>query len=316
MIGEQFLWAEKFRPSKVDDVILPSTIKDQFKTFVEKGDIPNLILSGTAGVGKTTLAKAVIGELKADCMFVNASRERGIDIFRTDLLQYCSTVSFSGGRKYVILDEADSLTSEAQLAFRAFIETHSKNCGFILTCNNVERLIEAIRSRCTVINFSLDSKQKAKMAMAFHKRAMEILKQENVPVDPAALAEVIKLYLPDWRKIIGVLQFYSATGKIDAGIVTTLHDEEYDKLFVLVKDRDFTGMRKWVADNTDYDAVDIIVKFYNRIYGKISAPASAQLVILASKYQYQHAFAANKELNLVAFFAEAMIELQSEWSNA
>lgn len=313
MIGEHFLWTEKYRPSTLSDIILPETIKSQFTKYIEQKNIPNLILSGGAGVGKTTIARAVINEIGADMMFFNASKERGIDIFRNDVTQFASTISFAGGRKYIILDEADNITPDAQKALRALMEEFAKNCGFILTCNFVHRLIEPIHSRCSIVNFNIDNKLKPKIASQFHKRLTEILKAEKVEVDPAALAGVITLYMPDWRRILNEVQRYSTSGKIDSGILNTLNDNEFNLLVSYLQKKEFSNMRKWVSDHDDIGSVDLFSKFYEFANKLLSPAASAQLIILTAKYMYQNSFSANKEINLAAFFAEVMITLDGEW---
>lgn len=312
--GKEYLWVEKYRPKKIKETILPLHLKTTFQNFVEQKNVPNLLLVGGAGVGKTTVAKAMLEEIGADYIMINGSLDGNKDALRTDILHFASSVSFSGGRKYVILDEADYLTHHVQPALRNFMEEHSKNCGFILTCNFPNKIIQPLHSRCSVIEFRIDNKQKAKLASSFYKRCIEIFKKENVEFDQNVVAEVIKMYFPDWRRILNEFQRYSTSGKIDTGILATFQEFDIEKLVNFLKEKDFTNTRKWVAEHSDIDSQELFSKFYKMASEKLkSAAAVAQLVVLLGKYQYQATFVGNQEINNAAFFAETMIQLNGEW---
>ena len=304
-----FLWVEKYRPQKIDDVILPSSIKDKFKSFVEAGDIPNLILSGGAGVGKTTIAKAVINELGCDFIVINGSMNGNIDTLREDIKNFASTVSFNGNRKYVILDEADYLNkTSTQPALRNFMEEYSKNCGFILTCNFPEKIIEPLHSRCTEIEFKIDKSESVKLAKEFLNRLKMILDSEEVTYDVKVLAEFIMLHFPDWRKVLNELQGYGITGTIDSGILKKTSEGEIDELVKFLKNKDFTSMRKWVP-KTDISFESLSRKLYDKAYDIIDKNSIPQLVIILADYGYKSAFCKDEEINTVAMLTEIMGEV-------
>jgi DNA polymerase III delta prime subunit len=305
---EQFLWVEKYRPSKVEDTILPDDLKKTFQQFVDQKNIPNLILSGSAGVGKTTVAKAMLEELGCDYIVINGSLNGDIDTLRYEIQGFASSVSFTGGRKYVILDEADYLTSKTQPALRNFMEEYASNCGFILTCNYKNRIIDPIHSRCSVIDFRVSKKDMPKLAVQFLKRVCKILDTEKVTYDKAVVAEVIQLYFPDNRKILNELQRYSATGSIDTGILSSVRGMDFSELVALMKKKNFTEMRKWVGVNVDFNAHDLYRKFYDEAYTIVKPESVPPLVILLGKYQYQSSFAADAEINFMAFLVEVLVE--------
>jgi DNA polymerase III delta prime subunit len=308
---EQFLWVEKYRPKTVDEAVLPADIKAVFQQFVDQKQIPNLILSGSAGVGKTTIARAMLEQLDCDYIVINGSMNGNIDTLRNEILSFASTVSLMGGRKYVILDEADYLNANStQPALRNFMEEYSKNCGFILTCNFKNRIIEPLHSRCSVIDFKINKKDTAKLAGQFFKRVQMILKEEDIKFDAAVVAEVVKKHFPDWRRVLNELQRYSATGSIDSGILANIQEISIKDLVGMLKDKNFTAVRKWVVDNLDQDQHSIFRKIYDES-SEIMTPISvAQLVLIIAKYQYQAAFAASAEINLVACLVEIMMECE------
>jgi len=308
---EQFLWVEKYRPKTVDEAVLPADIKAVFQQFVDQKQIPNLILSGSAGVGKTTIARAMLEQLDCDYIVINGSMNGNIDTLRNEILSFASTVSLMGGRKYVILDEADYLNANStQPALRNFMEEYSKNCGFILTCNFKNRIIEPLHSRCSVIDFKINKKDTAKLAGQFFKRVQMILREEDIKFDAAVVAEVVKKHFPDWRRVLNELQRYSATGSIDSGILANIQEISIKDLVGMLKDKNFTAVRKWVVDNLDQDQHSIFRKIYDES-SEIMTPISvAQLVLIIAKYQYQAAFAASAEINLVACLVEIMMECE------
>jgi DNA polymerase III delta prime subunit len=307
---EEFLWVEKYRPKTVEDTILPADLKATFQQFVDQGNIPNLILSGTAGVGKTTIARAMLEQLDCDYIIVNGSMNGNIDTLRNEILDFASSVSFSGGRKYVILDEADYLNANStQPALRNFMEEFSKNCGFILTCNFKNRIIEPLHSRCSVIDFKISKKDMGKLAMQFMKRVIGILDIESVQYDKAVIAEVIQKHFPDWRRVLNELQRYSATGKIDSGILTNMTESSIKELLSFMKEKNYTEVRKWIKNNIDTDVNTLYAQFYEYAYDYFDPRYVPALVVLIGKYQYQNSFAANSEINFAAFCAEIMIEL-------
>jgi DNA polymerase III delta prime subunit len=308
---EEFLWVEKYRPKTIEDTILPVELKSTFQQFVDQKNIPNLILSGTAGVGKTTVARAMLEQLGCDYIIINGSMNGNIDTLRTQILEFASSVSLTGGRKYVILDEADYLNANStQPALRNFMEEFSKNCGFILTCNFKNRIIDPLHSRCSVIDFKISKKDMVKLAGQFFKRVQCILKKENVEFEPAVVAEVINKHFPDWRRVLNELQRYGATGKIDSGILANMQQTSIRNLISLMKDKNFTEVRKWVKNNIDTDVNDLFNQFYETAYEFIPAKYVPALVILIARYQYQNSFSANPEINFAAFLADVMSELE------
>lgn len=304
---EEFLWVEKYRPKTIKDCILPDGLKRVFQEFVNKKTLPNLLLVGTAGIGKTTVAKALLNELDYDFIMINGSMKGNIDTLRNEINQYASTVSFNGNRKVVILDEADYLNpSSTQPALRNFMEEFSRNCGFILTGNFKNRIIEPLHSRCSVVEFNISKKELPKLASQFMERAEYILKTEGIEYNNEALAELIMKFLPDWRRVINELQRYSVVGKIDAGILATMNDKSFDSLITLLKSKDFTKMRKWVGENSDIDSNVLFERLYNSASKNMDPMGIAQLVLILAKYQYQSAFVVNQEINNVACLTEIM----------
>ena len=312
-MNEEFLFVEKYRPKTIEETILPSELKATFQQFVDQKNIPNLILSGSAGVGKTTVARAMLEEIGCDYIVINGSMNGNIDTLRHEILNFASSVSLSGGRKYVILDEADYLNANStQPALRNFMEEFSKNCGFILTCNFKNRIIEPLHSRCSVIDFKISKSDMAKLAMQFLKRLETILQTENIEYDKAVIAQVIQKHFPDWRRVLNEIQRYSATGKIDTGILVNIKKTSIKDLVDMMKEKNFTEVRKWVKNNLDTDVNDLYNEFYensNEYFSKRSIPL---LVVTTAKYQYQNAFVANPEINFVAYLAELMIEMEFE----
>jgi len=304
---DTFLWVEQYRPKTVDDCILPQSLKDTFKEFVEQGNVPNVILSGGPGVGKTTIAKAVLDEIGATYMMINGSEESGIDVLRTKIKNFASTVSLEGGRKYLILDEADYLNPQStQPALRGFMEEFHKNCGFILTCNYKNRLIEPLHSRCSVIDFTIPKSEKPSLASEFMKRMIFILQNENVEYDKKVLVEVIQRHFPDWRRILNELQRYSVSGRIDAGILVDMAEINIKELMKFMKEKEFTNVRKWVVNNLDMDSVRLYRSIYDSLYTFLDHSTIPHVVIVLAEYQHKSAFSADQEINLLACLTEIM----------
>lgn len=307
---EHLLWTEKYRPSKIEDCILPDAVKKTFQEYVDRKEIPNLLLSGTAGVGKTTIAKALCEEVGCDYIIINGSDESGIDVLRTKIKNYASSMSLHGGRKVVIIDEADYLNpNSTQPAMRGAIEEFASNCSFIFTCNFKNRIIDPIHSRCSVIDFKVNG-SKAKLASQFMKRVEWILEQEKVTYDKDVVAAVITKHFPDNRRILNELQRYSVSGSIDRGILSSVSDVQIQELIKALKEKDFSGARKWVTNNIDNDPVRIYRKVYDSMYDYIKPHSIPQCVLILAKYQYQSAFAADQEINLVACLTEIMVDCE------
>jgi len=312
-LRDDFIWSQKYRPRVIEDCILPQSLKNTFLEFVERGDIPNLLLSGTAGVGKTTVARALCEQMGVDYIIINGSESGNIDTLRNDVRNFASGISISstGKRKLVILDEADYLNPQStQPALRGFIEEFSKNCGFIFTCNFKNRIIEPIHSRCSVIDFRFSKKDRPKLAMGLLKRVIEILDNESVKYNDDVLVELITKYFPDFRRIINELQRYSVSGEIDAGILTTITEQSVKDLMKHLKEKNFKNMRKWVVENLDNDPSRIYRLIYDGLYGHVKPQSIPQAVILIADYQYKSAFVADLEVNLVACLTELMVELE------
>jgi len=310
-MNEDFLWVERYSPRTIEDTILPAELKATFQKFIDQQNIPNLILSGTAGVGKTTVARAMLEQLGCDYIVINGSMNGNIDTLRNEILNFASSVSLSGGRKYVILDEADYLNANStQPALRNFMEEFSRNCGFILTCNFKNRIIEPLHSRCSVVDFKISKKDMAKLAMCFLKRVEVILKKEEVTYDKAVVAQVIQKHFPDWRRVLNELQRYSASGSIDSGILANMQETSIKELISLMKDKNFTEVRKWARNNIDTDINVLYNEFYEHASNYFDVQSVPALILLIARYQYQNAFSANPEINFVAFLAETMTSLE------
>ena len=304
---QEFLWVEKYRPKTIDECVLPSSIKENFQKVLIQGELQNMMLTGTAGTGKTTAAKALCNELGLDYLLINGSEESGIDTLRNKIKQFASTVSLQGGYKVVILDEADYLNPQStQPALRGFIEEFSANCRFILTCNFKNRIIEPLHSRCTTIEFNIPKKEAERLASVMMARLMLILDDEGIKYEHPVLAELIMKYMPDWRKVINELQRYSVSGVIDSGILVQLSDVSMTNLVSFLKEKNFKQMRKWVADNMDSEPVAIYRKLYDNMNEYVEAQSIPQLVLILADYQYKNAFVADHELNTVACLTEVM----------
>lgn len=309
-MSEHILWVEKYRPKTIEDCILPDGIKATFQEYVNRKEIPNLLLSGSAGVGKTTIAKALCEEVGCDYIMINGSDESGIDVLRNKIKNYASSMSLSGGRKVVIIDEADYLNpNSTQPAMRGAIEEFASNCSFIFTCNFKNRIIDPIHSRCTVVDFKING-SRAKMAAQFFKRVEWILKQEGVDYDKEVVAAVITKHFPDNRRILNELQRYSVSGTIDKGILASVSEIQMTELVKSLKGKDFTACRKWVTNNLDNDTTRIFRNVYNALYEQLKPNSVPQLVLILAKYQYQAAFVADHEINLIACLTEIMVECE------
>ena len=304
---KNFLWVEEYRPKDVSSCVLPKNLKDTFTEFVESDNIPNLILSGGPGVGKTTIAKAMLDQIGATYMMINGSEESGIDVLRTKIKNFASTVSLEGGRKYLILDEADYLNPQStQPALRGFMEEFHKNCGFILTCNYKNRLIQPLHSRCSVIEFSIPKSEKQNLASEFFKRVISILEKEEVKYDKRVIAEVINNHFPDWRRTLNELQRYAISGSIDAGMLVNICDVNIKELMAGMKNKEFTNVRKWVVNNLDNNPVDLLRVVYDNLYEYVDGSTIPHCVVVLGEYQYKSAFVADQEINMMACLTEIM----------
>ena len=307
---EHLLWTEKYRPQTIADCILPDRLKHPFQEYVNQQNIPNLLLSGGAGVGKTTVAKAMCNEIGCDFMVINGSDESGIDTFRVKIKNYASSMSLSGGRKVIIIDEADYLNpNSTQPALRNAIEEFAVNCSFIFTCNYKTRIIEPLHSRCAVIDFNLKNGEKAKMASAFFKRIQSILQSEKVEYVDSVIAELIKKHFPDNRRILNELQRYSQFGKIDTGVLSQIGNVQISEITKHIKDKDFGAIRKWVA-STDLDTNTMFRQLYDSLYEVMKPQSIPQAVVIIADYSYKNAFVADTEINLVACLTELMVECE------
>ncbi len=312
-MSDNFLWVEKWRPKKVEDCILPEDTKKTFLDFIEKGEIPNLLLSGPPGIGKTTIAKALCEQLGADYYVINGSDEgRFLDTVRNQAKNFASTVSLQGnGRhKVIIVDESDNTTSDVQLLLRANIEAFYSNCRFIFTCNYKNKIIEPLHSRCAVIDFAIKGKQKAQLAGAFFKRLQTILDQEKIEYDQKVLAELVSKHFPDFRRVLNECQRYSTGGKIDTGILASFSDISVNELVKSLKDKNFTEVRKWVVSNLDNDASVLLRRVYDACYDCLTPQSIPAAVLVIAKYQYQCCFVVDQEINLLAALTELMCEVE------
>jgi len=304
---DEFLWVEKYRPKKIEECILSNDLRKTFSNIVAGGELQNMILTGTAGTGKTTVARALCNELDLDYIVINGSEESGIDTLRNKIKQFASSVSLSGGYKVVILDEADYLNPQStQPALRGFIEEFSSNCRFILTCNFKNRIIEPLHSRCSVIEFAMPKKERDALAGMFMQRVQQILAVESINSDPAVLAELIIKYFPDFRRTLNELQRYSNFGKIDSGILVNATDISLDTLMSSLKIKNFKQMRQWVADNIDTEPAAMFRKIYDNMNEFVEPQSIPQLVLILADYQYKNSFVADHELNMVACLTEVM----------
>ena len=304
---EQFLWVEEYRPRDVESCVLPKSLKKSLQSFVDKETLPNLILSGGPGVGKTTAARAMLEQIGATYMFINGSEESGIDVLRTKIKNFASTVSLEGGKKYLILDEADYLNpNSTQPALRGFIEEFHKNCGFILTCNYKNRIIPALQSRCSVIDFVIPKAEKVKLAQQFFHRVVKILNENEIKFNEKVVAELINNHFPDWRKVLNELQRYSVAGEIDAGILVNLADKNIKDLMDMMKKKEFTNVRKWVVDNLDNDSDKLFRSISDNLYEFIDPSSIPHTVVALGEYQYKAAFVADLEINMMACLTEIM----------
>ncbi len=309
----EFVWTEKYRPQTIDDCILPESIKKTFSDFLNKGEVPNLLLSGPPGCGKTTVAKALCNELGVDVYVINGSDEgRFLDTVRNNAKNFASTVSLSSEAKHkvIIIDEADNTTPDVQLCLRAFTEEFVGNCRFIFTCNYKNKIIQPLHSRCAVIDFSINGKQKQEIAAKFFQRLNGILDGERIQSDKKVLAELINKHFPDWRRVLNECQRYSVGGKIDSGILATFTDVKTNDLFKKLKEKNFPEVRKWCVDNLDNDPTLLLRSIYDGCYGAMDGPGIAAAVLIIAKYQYQSAFVADQEINLLACLTEIMVECE------
>ena len=309
--SNEVLWVERYRPQLIEDTILPEQMKQTFRQFVKDESVPNLLLTGGPGVGKTTIAKAMLDELGCDYVVKNGSLNVNIDTLRYEISTFASSVSLSGGRKYVIFDEADYLNAASvQPALRNFIEEYSANCGFIFTCNFKNRIIQPLRSRLSEVDFTIEQTERPALAMQFFKRVNTILQQENVEYDKAVVAKVIEKHFPDFRRVLTELQSYAASGRIDEGIFVNLKQESIDELFALLKAKNFTDMRKWVAKNSDQDMNEMFRRVYDAATDRVAFRSLPGFCVTTADYMYKANFVADQEINMVAYLTEVMIECE------
>lgn len=310
-MSSDFLWVEKYRPQVIADIVLPEKLKKTFESIVKSGELPNMLFTGTAGTGKTTVAKALCKSLNSDYIIINGSEEGNIDTLRTKIKQFASTVSLQGGFKVVILDEADYLNPQSfQPALRGFIEEFSKNCRFILTCNFKNRIIEPLHSRCGVYEFNTAKSELAVLASEFMKKFINILNKEQITYEKKVVVELIMKYAPDWRRVINETQRYSISGTLDLNILSVLGSDVYSDLFLYLKNKDFKKMRSWVVNNIDTDASAIFRGIYDKMYDCVSPQSIPQLVLILADYQYKQAFVSDQELNIVACMTEIMSNVE------
>ena len=308
-----FIWVEKYRPKTIEECILPSSIKKTFTEFLNRGEIPNMLLSGPPGIGKTTVAKALCNELGVDFYLINGSDEgRFLDTVRNNAKNFASTVSLSSTAKHkvIIIDEADNTGNDVQLLLRAFIEEFANNCRFIFTCNYKNKILEPLRSRCAVVDFSINGKEKEEIMLLFFKRLKSILDIEGVQNEPKVLAKLISKHFPDWRRVLNECQRYSVSGKIDSGILVTFSDVAVNDVVKNLKDKNFPEVRKWVNSNLDNDSNVLLRRVYDALTELLDGPSIAAAVLIVAKYQYQSAFVADQEINLLAAMTEIMVECE------
>ena len=308
-----FIWVEKYRPKTIEDCILPSNIKKTFSQFLNKGEIPNMLLSGPPGIGKTTVAKALCNELGVDFYLINGSDEgRFLDTVRNNAKNFASTVSLSSTAKHkvIIIDEADNTGNDVQLLLRAFIEEFANNCRFIFTCNYKNKILEPLHSRCAVVDFSINGKEKDEIMLLFFKRLKSILDKEGIENEPKVLAKLISKHFPDWRRVLNECQRYAVSGKIDSGILVTFSDVAVNDVIKNLKDKNFPEVRKWVNSNLDNDSNVLLRRVYDGLTGVVDGPSIAAAVLIVAKYQYQSAFVADQEINLLAALTEIMVECE------
>ena len=309
---DNFLWVEKYRPKTIDDCILSNTIKGTLNDLVKEERVPNLMFTGPAGVGKTTVARAICDMINSDYIIINGSDEgRMIDTLRTKMTQFCSTISLRGGRKVVIIDEADYMNPDSvQPAMRGFIEKFTENCSFIFTCNYKNRIIEPIHSRCAVVDFTSPKSEKPEIANAFLNRCDHILKSENIEYDKRVIVELINKHFPDFRRMLNEMQRYSTSGQIDSGILANIGELNLNALVSALREKNFPNMRQWVTSNVDNDPASVYRKIYDKLYEVVSKGSIPQAVLIIADYQYKSAFVADQEINLVACLIELMAECE------
>ena len=310
---DEFLWVEKYRPKTIEECILPKGIKETFQNFLDKGEIPNMLLAGPAGCGKTTVAKALCNQLGVDFYVINGSDEgRFLDTVRNTAKNFASTVSLSSTarHKVIIIDEADNTTNDVQLLLRAFIEEFHGNCRFIFTCNYKNKLLEPLHSRCTVVEFGIKGKDRQGLAASFFKRIREILDREGIEYEDKVIVELINKHFPDWRRVLNECQRYSVGGKIDTGILATFSDVKINDLVKKLKEKDFPEVRKWVVNNLDNDTAVLLRRIYDACYDSLVPNSIPAAVLTLAKYQYQMAFVADQEINMLACLTEIMVECE------
>ena len=313
-----FLWVEKYRPTKIDECILPEGSKKSFQGFLDQGEIPNLLLSGPAGVGKTTVARALCDQLGASYLLINGSDEgRSIDTIRNKVKQFATSISLTSGaaHKVVILDEADNMTYDVQMILRASIEEYHSNCRFIFTCNFINKLIDPIKSRCTVVDFTIKPSHKEKLQEQFFYRIRDILTKEEIKYEDKIIAKLIRRYYPDWRRLLNEAQRFASSGEIDAGILVDIADINIDDLIRAMKDRNYSTVKNWVTQNMDHDPYMVMRKIYDVLYKHASNASIPNCVLIIAKYQYQIQFVADQEINTLACLTEIMLD-GVEWKSS